>query len=57
MHTVIKAILTAALVVAIAWPLLFWGNPGASQHNGSNIQRQLPPVPPFTFRPPDYLLW
>lgn len=29
MHTVIKVILTAAMLVLVAWPMMFWGNPAA----------------------------
>jgi hypothetical protein len=29
MHTVIKVILTATVLVLIAWPLMFWGSPAA----------------------------
>jgi hypothetical protein len=29
MDTIIKVILTAAVLVLVGWPLMFWGNPAA----------------------------
>ena len=41
MSTVIRAVLTVAFVVALAWPLLFWGKMALPEQNGSGI-RYLP---------------
>jgi hypothetical protein len=56
MPTIVKAALMAALVIALAWPVLFWGKSGSSQDNGRNIQKNLP-VAPFIFRRYDEMLW
>ncbi len=45
MHTMIKATLTAALIVALAWPLLFWGKSGSSANNGRDIQQRMTQAP------------
>ena len=39
MRTMLKATLTAAAIVALAWPLLFWGKPESLADNGRNIQQ------------------
>jgi hypothetical protein len=54
MHTMIKAMLTAGIVVALVWPLLFWGKSESSENYGRNIQRNNPrqaPQAPFVFTP------
>ena len=50
MHTMIKAVLTAACIVAIAWPLVFWGKPEAPATNGRNVEQVAPPRAPFATR-------
>jgi hypothetical protein len=39
MRTIIKATLTAGAIVALAWPLLFWGKPESLANNGRYIQQ------------------
>jgi len=38
MRVMLKATLTAAAIVALAWPLLFGGKPESSANNDRNIQ-------------------
>jgi hypothetical protein len=54
MNTWIKAVLTAACVIAIAWPLLFWGKP-ALPENDNYLDRQ--PQPIFNFMQQHEHLW
>jgi len=42
MHTAIKVVLTAACVVALAWPLLFWGHPALPEDGVTQRERELP---------------
>jgi hypothetical protein len=42
MHTAIKVVLTAACVVALAWPLLFWGQPALPEDGVTQRERELP---------------
>jgi hypothetical protein len=42
MHTAIKVALTAACVVALAWPLLFWGQPALPEDGVTQRERELP---------------
>ena len=42
MHTMIKAAWTAAIVIVVAWPLLFWGKPALPESKRTNgIESQL----------------
>ena len=42
MHTMIKAAWTAAIVIVVAWPLLFWGRPALPDFKRTNdIQSRL----------------
>ncbi len=51
MHTMIKATLTAGLIVALAWPLLFWGKSASLESNGRNVQQHNVRHAPFVFTP------
>jgi hypothetical protein len=42
MPTAIKVILTALCVVALAWPLLFWGEPALPEDGVVKRERELP---------------
>jgi hypothetical protein len=42
MPTAIKVILTALCVVALAWPLLFWGEPALPEDGVAERERELP---------------
>ena len=58
MATLIKAVLTAAAIVAIAWPLIFWGNPATPQVKASqDIEQQPWPQHPYTISPRYDLQW
>ena len=39
MNTMIKLGMTAALVVVVAWPLLFWGKPALPESSGSGLRK------------------
>src|SRR5262245_54908506 len=41
MHTAIKIVLTGACVVALAWPLLFWGHPALPEDGVLKREREL----------------
>jgi len=42
MHTMVKAVWTAAIVIVLAWPLLFWGKPALPDFKRTNdIQSRL----------------
>ena len=40
MRTMNKAILTAACVVVLVWPLLFWGKPVSPKDNAMSYQQE-----------------
>jgi hypothetical protein len=42
MQTAIKIVLTAACVVVLAWPLLFWGKPALPGDDVMQRERALP---------------
>jgi hypothetical protein len=42
MPTAIKVILTALCIVALAWPLLFWGEPALPEDGVAQRERELP---------------
>lgn len=42
MRTAIKVILTAGCVIALAWPLLFWGHPALPEDHVTQRERELP---------------
>ena len=45
MHTIIKVALTVVAVVAIAWPILFWGEPALPEQDRRHFeQSQKTPV-------------
>jgi hypothetical protein len=56
MNTIIKAVLTAACIVALAWPLLFWGEPAQSE-SGDRHRRDVVRTTPFVFAPQDLIVW
>ena len=37
MHKIIRVALTAAVLVAIAWPLLFWGQPASPGQDRGHV--------------------
>ena len=39
MHTIIKATLTAACIVVLVWPLLFWGKPALPENNARDTEQ------------------
>jgi hypothetical protein len=51
MRTMIKAMLTAGAIVALAWPLLFWGKSDSLANNGRNIQQNNLRQAPFALTP------
>jgi hypothetical protein len=55
MNTIIKAVLTAACIVALAWPLLFWGEPAQSE-SGGHHRRDVVRTTPFVFAPQDLIV-
>lgn len=38
MNTIIKATLTAACIVVLVWPLLFWGKPALPENGARDIE-------------------
>ena len=38
MHKIIRAALTAAVLVAVVWPLLFWGKPAAPGQDSGHVE-------------------
>ena len=57
MATLIKAVLTAAAIIAIAWPLIFWGNPATPEAKEVQAIDQPWPNHPHTISPRYELLW
>jgi len=41
MRTWIRLLWTAAIVIAVAWPLLFWGKAASLDRSGEHFQRPL----------------
>jgi hypothetical protein len=39
MHTIIKVALTVVAVAAIAWPILFWGQPALPEQDRRSFER------------------
>ena len=39
MQTIIKTALTAGVIAALAWPLLFWGKSESLVHDGHYIEQ------------------
>jgi hypothetical protein len=56
MHTIIKTALTAVCLVALVWPLLFWGKP-ALPEQGSRHAEQTQPQLPYNILPRHDILW
>ena len=42
MDTAIKIALTALAIAMLAWPLMFWGEPGLTQDSAYSRERTLP---------------
>ena len=57
MTTLIKAVLTAAAIVAIALPLIFWANPATPRTKAVHDADQSWPNHPYTISPQYELLW
>jgi hypothetical protein len=51
MRTIIKATLTAGAIVALAWPLLFWGKSESLANNDRYIQQNNLRQAPFVLTP------
>ena len=54
MHPILRVVVTVLIVIALAWPLLFWGKPALSDH-----QDRYPEVgqPVFNQMPRHDLFW
>jgi hypothetical protein len=54
MHPLLRVVLTVLVVIALAWPLLFWGKPALSDH-----KHRYPEMGQLVFNqmPPHDLLW
>jgi hypothetical protein len=39
MHTIVKVALTVVAIVAIAWPILFWGEPALPEQDRQSRER------------------
>jgi len=54
MYTFLKLVLTATILLAVAWPLVFWGAPtGPDQAQASSVTSNAP----FTFVPQVDFSW
>jgi len=54
MYTFLKLVLTATILLAVAWPLVFWGAPtGPDQAQASSVISNAP----FTFVPQVDFSW
>jgi hypothetical protein len=54
MHPILRVVLTALLVVVLAWPLLFWGKPALSDRRDRYPEAG---KPVFNKMPRVELLW
>jgi hypothetical protein len=52
-----KLILVAATIVAIGWPLTFWGYPASPKTKAVHDVEQPWPHHPYTISPTHELLW
>ena len=55
MRTWIRLLWTAAIVIAVAWPLLFWGKPAFPHRQDANVGTKQPMIQHVM--PPRDLLW
>ena len=44
MHPILRVALTALFVVALAWPLVFWGKPAMPDHSRQHVETSQPPL-------------
>jgi hypothetical protein len=56
MHTIIKTVLTAACVVALMWPLLFWGKAAVPEHGPRQAEQTQAPQP-YSLLPRHEIFW
>ena len=54
MHMYLKLLLTAAVIVAVAWPMVFWGKPASHDERQA---RATVHTAPFTLVPQPDLSW
>jgi hypothetical protein len=56
MPTIVKTLLTAACVIALMWPLLFWGKPALTERGARQAEQTQNPLP-YNVMPRHEILW